>query len=163
MSSSPLRRGVDMCVSVCGITTGQAWDLVGVSHRQADLWVRKSWVTPSVDPGAGKSGRRLFGVDDVVRLGLLCHLERSRRNLKSLGPQIASLSLEAMFVVATADDVLVTASGIDELMRVIKTPGAYTVCDSWGLRSKIAATTIDRDSAVSKIEEIEVRASTQRL
>jgi DNA-binding transcriptional MerR regulator len=122
-----------------GITAVEARDLSGVTYRQLDYWVRKGWVTPSLDPGHGKSSRRLFDIDDVVRLGVLCHLGRSRRNLTELGPKVQDLDLSGRFVIVSEADEVVTQAGDEEMIAVIRAPGLYTVCDVAMLRDRVVA------------------------
>ena len=136
-------RGVITFVYAYGITALEARDLAGVTYRQLDYWVRKGWVTPSLDPGRGKSSRRLFDVDDVVRLGVLCHLGRSRRNLTELGPKVQDLDLSGRFVIVSDSDEVSTGAGAEEMIAVVATPGAYTVCDVAELRAHIRAHLVD--------------------
>ncbi len=121
----------------------QAQELAGSTYRQLDYWVRKDWVSPSVDPGRGRSKRRLFSIDDVVRLGVLCHLGRSRRNLTELGPLVAPLTLTARFVVVDSDDTLTTPATPCELIRTLSDPGIYTVCDVDAIRQRVSIATSD--------------------
>ena len=71
-----------------GIVAGDAHGLAGISYRQLDHWARQGWVTPSVDAGEGRSGRRRYSADDVVRLDLLRHLAVSRVNPAVAGPRV---------------------------------------------------------------------------
>ena len=63
------------------------------SDRQCDHWARRGWVRPSVDPGVGRSGRRLYAASDVVRLDLLRHLAEAKVNTAVAGPMVARLSV----------------------------------------------------------------------
>lgn len=76
-----------------GISALDAHGLAGITYRQLDHWARQGWVTPSVDPGRGRSGRRLYSVGDVIRLALLRHLALSKVNTASAGPACAELEV----------------------------------------------------------------------
>lgn len=134
------------------ITAVQAQGLAGISYRQLDYWVRKGWVTPSIDPGRGKASRRLFAVDDVVRLGVLCHLGRSRRNLTELGSQVAPLTLGERFVVVDSDDHLTTPADTAELVDMVGEPGVFTVCDVDALRRHVLQATTAADTAHTEVD-----------
>ena len=92
----------------------------------------------------------MFAVDDVVRLGVLCHLGRSRRNLTELGPQVAPLGLGERFVVIDGDDHLSTPADTAELVEAIGEPGVFTICDVEALRSHVVnATSSAADQSVA--------------
>jgi DNA-binding transcriptional MerR regulator len=74
-----------------GIVANDAHELAGITYRQLDHWARQGWVLPSIDAGKGRSGRRLYSPDDVVRLDLLRHLAMSKVNTAHAGPRVAEL------------------------------------------------------------------------
>src|SRR3954453_5708093 len=51
-----------------GISALDAATLARITYRQLDHWARQGWVRPSLDPGTGRSGRRRYASEDVVRL-----------------------------------------------------------------------------------------------
>jgi hypothetical protein len=79
----------------------------------------------------------LFDVEDVVRLGVLCHLGRSRRNLTELGPKVQDLDLTDRFVIVSEADEVVTQPGSETMIAAVRMPGAYTVCDVATLRDRV--------------------------
>ncbi len=78
-----------------GIVAADAHGLAGISYRQLDHWARQGWVTPSVDAGEGRSGRRRYSADDVVRLDLLRHLAVSQVNPAVAGPLVGACEVPA--------------------------------------------------------------------
>src|SRR3954454_21358230 len=78
-----------------GISALDAHTAAGITYRQLDHWARQGWVTPSIDPGKGRSGRREYSVDDVVRLDLLRHLAQSKVNTAVAGPHVAAFEVPA--------------------------------------------------------------------
>src|SRR4051812_29488125 len=73
-----------------GISALDAHTLARITYRQLDHWARQGWVRPSLDPGTGRSGRRRYTTEDVVRLDLLRHLAQSRVNAAQAAPQVAT-------------------------------------------------------------------------
>jgi DNA-binding transcriptional MerR regulator len=76
-----------------GLVATDAHTIAGITYRQLDHWARQGWVTPSVDAGQGRSGRRRYSGRDVVRLALLCKLARSKVNAAQAGPTVAAFSV----------------------------------------------------------------------
>jgi hypothetical protein len=76
-----------------GIAATDAHMAARITYRQLDHWARQGWVLPSVDPGRGRSSRRLYTAGDVVRLDLLRHLAVSKVNLAIAGPEVARLEV----------------------------------------------------------------------
>lgn len=114
-----------------GIGAGSAFELAGITYRQLDHWARRGWVRPSVEQGTGRSGRRLYSADDVVRLAALGHLGRSGADIGQFGPAMAALELPSagdFLVVAGPGPALevVTASA---LRAQVTRPGGHMVFD----------------------------------
>ncbi len=89
-----------------GITATAACELARVTLRQLDYWARRGWVSPSVDTGLGRAGRRLYDPSDVVRLAALGHFGQAGLDVGRLGPALADLDLPLgsdFLVVAEAD------------------------------------------------------------
>ncbi|MBJ7610578.1 MAG: MerR family transcriptional regulator [Candidatus Dormibacteraeota bacterium] len=78
-----------------GISAADAHQAARISYRQCDHWARRGWVRPSVDPGEGRSGRRVYAAADIVRLDLLRHLAEARVNTATAGPVIAQFTVPA--------------------------------------------------------------------
>ena len=89
----------DQVISSTGIPAGDAHEIAGITYRQLDHWARQGWVTPSVDPGHGRSSRRLYSELDVVRLDLLRHLAMSRVNAAVAGPTVADVEIPERAVI----------------------------------------------------------------
>ena len=68
-----------------GIAATAACELAGVTYRQLDYWARRGWVSPSVDTGLGRAGRRLYHPGDVVRLAALGHFGQAGLDVGKLG------------------------------------------------------------------------------
>ena len=111
------------------ISAPQAADLAGITYRQLDHWARKGWVVPSISEGQGRSGRRLYSLEDVVRLQFLAHLGRSKRNLTALGSVVAKADLDGEFAVVGSAGEVHTVDGLEELKRAVTTTGEFTVFD----------------------------------
>lgn len=58
-------------------STREAVDLAGVSYRQADYWIRRGLVEPTVNP-SGSGSRRRWSEDDVLALRVV-HLLMAHR------------------------------------------------------------------------------------
>jgi hypothetical protein len=131
-----------------GILAGDAHVLAGISYRQLDHWARQGWVTPSVDAGEGRSGRRLYSPDDVVRLDLLRHLAISRVNPAVAGPLVARCEVPAGDVrmvwgpvgAKDPEQVGLQVVASDDALGAIGRPGAWVVYDPTPLRSRLAGT-----------------------
>ncbi len=129
-----------------GIAAGDAHALAGISYRQLDHWARQGWVTPSVDSGEGRSGRRRYSADDVVRLDLLRHLAVSRVNPAVAGPLVAGCEVPAGDVrvvwgpVGSKDPDLVglQAVGAGEALAAVEAHGAWVVYNPGPLRARLA-------------------------
>src|SRR5438094_588198 len=49
--------------------------ITGFSERQLDYWARQEIVVPSVQQSHGPGSRRLYGVEDLVRLNFIGQLK----------------------------------------------------------------------------------------
>jgi len=113
------------------IGAAQAFELAGITYRQLDYWARRGWVSPSVEAGSGRPGRRLYSPADVIRLAALGHFGRSGVDVGQVGPEMASLT-----VPETGDHLVVLGPGLDvevvsasELRAHVAVPGTYVVFD----------------------------------
>jgi hypothetical protein len=132
-----------------GIGANDAHELAGITYRQLDHWARQGWVLPSLDPGKGRSGRRLYSRSDVVRLDLLRHLAVSRVNTAQAGPRVSELKLrEADMLVlwgpvgGKADLVMVArAAAVSSLAA----GGAWVVYDPNPIRRRLPRVSAEAD------------------
>ncbi len=131
-----------------GIVAADAHGLAGISYRQLDHWARQGWVTPSVDPGEGRSGRRRYSADDVVRLDLLRHLAVSRVNPAAAGPLVARCEIPAGDVrivwgpvgARDADAVGLRVVPAGEALETVESSGAWVVYNPADVRTRITGT-----------------------
>jgi hypothetical protein len=123
------------------ITAPSAATLANITYRQLDYWARRGWVTPSIELGVGRPGRRLYGPADVVKLAALGHFGRSGADVGVLGPKIASLILADIssdyVLVATGGEVLLVPA--TDLRAHLGKPGIYSVFDPAEVRARILA------------------------
>lgn len=132
-----------------GIVAADAHGLAGISYRQLDHWARQGWVTPSVDPGQGRSGRRRYSGDDVVRLDLLRHLAVSKVNPAAAGPLVARCDVPAgdvRFVWGPVGAKDAGAIGLrvvpaGEALDAVTAAGAWVVYDPSSVRARLAGAT----------------------
>jgi DNA-binding transcriptional MerR regulator len=123
------------------ISGPKAAELANITYRQLDYWARQGWVKPSVEPGIGRPGRRIYGPADVVKLAALGHFGRSGADVGQLGQAIAGLSLTG-----APDDYLLVASGTASVEVVpagalrarVSEPGSSFVFDPSGVLSRMA-------------------------
>ncbi len=132
-----------------GIGANDAHELAGITYRQLDHWARQGWVLPSLDPGKGRSGRRLYSRSDVVRLDLLRHLAISKVNTAHAGPRVSELKLsEADMVVlwgpvgGKADLVVVARAAA---LSSLTAGGAWVVYDPNPIRRRLPRVSADAD------------------
>lgn len=111
---------------VC-LSASDAHQVAAISYRQCDHWARRGWVRPSVDPGEGRSGRRLYSADDVVRLDLLRHLAEAKVNTAVAGPVVGS------FAVPNGDvRIMWGPLGSDPRLEVVPASGALEHLEAGG-------------------------------
>jgi hypothetical protein len=129
-----------------GIVAGDAHRIARISYRQLDHWARQGWVRPSIDPGKGRSGKRLYAIGDVVRLDLLRHLAISKVNTAVAGPLVAELEvpdgdLRVLWGPLGSRDVdrpgLSLVSG-DEALAHLEKGGGWVVYNPAGVRTRIS-------------------------
>lgn len=140
-----------MDAGVSGILAGDAHAAAGISYRQLDHWARQGWVTPSVDPGEGRSGRRLYSADDVVRLDLLRHLAVSRVSPAVAGPAVAGCAVlpgDVRMVWGPVGEKDPAKPGLRVVMAgdalgVVERGGAWVVYNPVGVRRRLAAVAPD--------------------
>lgn len=129
-----------------GIVAGDAHELAGISYRQLDHWARQGWVTPSVDAGEGRSGRRRYSADDVVRLDLLRHLAMSRVNPAVAGPLVGDCELPSGDVrivwgpvgAKDPDQIGLRVVPADDALAAVEAGGAWVVYNPASLRTRLA-------------------------
>ncbi|HEX2179059.1 MAG TPA: MerR family transcriptional regulator [Actinomycetota bacterium] len=128
--------------AVHAISGPKAAELANITYRQLDYWARQGWVTPSVEAGTGRPGRRIYDPDDVVKLAALGHFGRSGADVGQLGPGICRLDLPD-----AADDYLLVSSGGAEieivgaagLRKRVSSPGPVFVFDPQPLLRRITS------------------------
>lgn len=121
------------------ISATRAHHLAGITYRQLDYWARRGWVTPSVDQGLGRAGRRLYNGADVVRLAALGHFGSSGLDIGRLGPVVArmAIDLDRDVVLVAVDDGTVRAVPAHALRPTVAEPGTYAVFDPAPLRARL--------------------------
>ena len=130
-----------------GIVATDAHFLAGISYRQLDHWARQGWVTPSVDAGEGRSGRRRYSADDVVRLDLLRHLAVSKVNPATAGPLVGACAVPAGDVrivwgpvgAKDPDRIGLRVVPAGEALTAVEAGGAWVVYNPTPLRDRLAA------------------------
>jgi DNA-binding transcriptional MerR regulator len=123
------------------ISGPKAAELANITYRQLDYWARQGWVTPSVEAGVGRPGRRIYAQGDVVKLAALGHFGRSGADVGQLGPAITAVDLSN-----APDDYLLVSPGGPEIEVVAATalrprvsmPGPVFVFDPQPLLRRIA-------------------------
>ena len=75
--------------------------LAGVTYRQLDHWDHKGWVSPSGQAADGRSSRRLYRTEEVVRMAAIAHFRACGLDIRVIGP------LMATFVAPLDPDLLV--------------------------------------------------------
>jgi len=140
------------------ISAVDAFHLAGITYRQLDYWARRGWVTPSIEAGTGRPGRRLYSPNDVLHLAALGHLGRSGADVGLLGPTMANLDLPEgtadYLIVLGADQHLEVVAAAD-LRNRVATPGTYVVFDPGPLRRHLGL----RPGAAPRSRLIEARTA----
>lgn len=120
------------------ITAPKAAAAAGITYRQLDHWARQGWITPSVQDATGRGGRRLYSVDDVLRMATLRHLAKSGWPVAEIGEQLTSIDLASTrFVVASSDDGLHACADVDQLVTLIVGEGQFSVFDLTPLQAAL--------------------------
>ena len=121
-------RGVTTRESQHVITAAEAAEAALITYRQLDHWARRGWVTPSVQPGSGRGGRRLYSPADVMRLAALCHFAKSGWQVNDLGDRVNAVDVDdAAWLVAGAGSVVAPCSDDEALHEVITNVGVFSV------------------------------------
>lgn len=98
-------------------------------------------MTPSVEAGVGRPGRRIYGPADVVKLAALGHFGRSGADVGKLGPAVARLDLTDTggdYLLVGASDGSVEAVAAAGLRKRVAAPGFACVFDPAAVRAGIA-------------------------
>lgn len=120
------------------IPAAEAADLALITYRQLDHWARKGWVTPSVQSASGRGVRRLYSVDDVLRLAALRHFARSGWQVNELGQRVAACPLGgSRWLVAGTESGLIAVATDDELHELLRREERFSIYDLQQLRSRI--------------------------
>ena len=112
------------------ITAKEAADLAGITYRQLDYWARRGWVTPSIEAGVGRAGRRLYSAEDVIRLSAVARFAEGGIDVGQVGPKVGQVLLSlkrGMFLVCvTAPEpelqLVESESAIVDLLRSTNRP-----------------------------------------
>jgi len=125
-----------------GITATAACELARVTYRQLDYWARRGWVSPSVDTGLGRAGRRLYDPSDVVRLAALGHFGQAGLDVGRLGPALADLDLPlgSDFLVVAEADGAVAVCPAERLRTELAKPRARVFFDATALQERLGPT-----------------------
>lgn len=122
------------------ITAFQAADLAGITYRRLDHWARRGWVVPSLDPGLGRSGRRIYSPSDVIRLAALRHFSASGWGIALVGEMMKSITVEACrYLVMSSASGLTSHAGDEEVIAFAQRAENFTVYDSSHLRYRMSA------------------------
>lgn len=128
------------------ISATDAHQAAGITYRQLDHWARQRWVTPSRDAGTGRSGKRLYAPEDVIRLALLRHLSESRVNAAVAGPAVAQLRIPEGDIrvlwgpvgAKEPGEPALAAVPADEVLARLETGGAFIVFNPVGIRQRLS-------------------------
>jgi DNA-binding transcriptional MerR regulator len=144
-----------------GIGANDAHELAGITYRQLDHWARQGWVLPSLDPGKGRSGRRLYSRSDVVRLDLMRHLAISKVNTAQAGPLVSELKLREADVLVLwgpvggkADLVVVARAAA---VSSLASGGAWVVYDPNPIRRRLPRVSADADPRARSANAVPAR------
>lgn len=131
------------------ITAQEAADLALITYRQLDHWARKSWITPSVQSATGRGKRRLYSIEDVLRLAALRHFAASGWAVADLGEQLASIDLEsARWLVAGTKTGLTTATNDDALFDILAEEDRFSVVDLDRLRARLEGSEVPVEAPI---------------
>lgn len=125
-----------------GIAATAACELARVTYRQLYYWARRGWVSPSVDTGLGRAGRRLYDQSDVVRLAALGHFGQAGLDVGQLGPELADLDLPlgTDFLVVAEADGPVAVCPAERLRTELAKPRARVFFDAAALQERLGLT-----------------------
>jgi DNA-binding transcriptional MerR regulator len=99
-------------------------------------------VSPSVDTGLGRAGRRLYDPSDVVRLAALGHFGQAGLDVGRLGPALADLDLPlgSDFLVVAEADGAVAVCPAERLRTELAKPRARVFFDATALQERLGPT-----------------------
>lgn len=124
------------------ISGPQAAELAGITYRQLDYWARQGWLQPSVDRGRGRSARRVYSEDDVIRLAALAHLGRTKADVGALAPKLGALQIAGGDVLIVAgSEPLVEVVSADKLREHIASGEPFRVFDPSQLKRRLSEIT----------------------
>jgi DNA-binding transcriptional MerR regulator len=124
------------------ISGPQAAELAGITYRQLDYWARQGWLQPSVDRGRGRSNRRLYSPDDVIRLAALAHLGRTKADVGALAPILGTVSVgEGDILIVAGPEPSVYTIAAEELRSFIASGEPFRVFDPAPLRRRLTQIT----------------------
>lgn len=169
MSDVTTRRAERVITSAdtaIAIPAVDAHQIARITYRQLDYWARQGWVKPSLDPGRGRSGKRLYSAADVLRLDLLRHLAFSRINAAIAGPAVTAFDVPDGDVrvlwgpIGTKDaEPCLTVVPASEALEQLEQGGAYVVYNPAVVRARIAIATqqlqLDRAEGTSPVSRRE--------
>ena len=113
------------------ITAVQAADLASITYRQLDHWARQAWVVPSIDPGRGRGGRRIYASDDVLRLAALRHFAAAGWPVDVLGDQMRHLAIGPnRFIAIGTRSGLDVCDTLDDLLGLLGRAEKFAVYDT---------------------------------
>ena len=120
------------------IPAAEAARLALITYRQLDHWARQGWITPSVQSGSGRGGRRLYSVDDVLRLAALRHFAKAGWQVTELGERVAEADLtDARWLALGTESGLVPLVDADALHELLTNEERFTVFDVGSMRARI--------------------------
>jgi DNA-binding transcriptional MerR regulator len=142
---------------VGGIPARVAAERAGITYRQLDHWATRGWVQPSIQASTGRGVRRLYAVDDVLRLAALRHFGQSGWLVNELGEQVAACQLAgARWLVAGTRSGVVIVADEDQLHGVLGRREQFSVFALDELRDRLAGGP-PHEQAVGLVEPVELR------
>ena len=105
-----------------------AAEAAGISYRQLDHWARKGWVVPSIQKAAGKTSRRVYSAEDVMRLRILKQFAQAAWPLQEVAEELADADLGGRFLIKTPEG-LISASDELDLASLACRPEMISVFD----------------------------------
>jgi hypothetical protein len=144
----------------------QAHEAANISYRQLDHWARQGWVTPSIDRGEGRAGKRLYSARDVVRLDLLRHLALSGVSPTVAGPSVVELPIdESAFILWGPAGLREAPTGLRsvaterEALELMQRGGSYVLYRCTGVLDRVRSLL---DSPIAPTAVPDVRPVTKR-
>ena len=133
------------------ITGPRAAELAGITYRQLDYWARQGWLEPSVVRGRGRSARREYSRDDVVRLAALAHLGRTKADVSTLGPTLGRLEIpEHDFLIVVGAGLDVRTVPASAVRSAVSSGEPVRVFDPLPLRRRLKMVEADEESVARR-------------